>query len=151
MDTCGDGSSKGNHRTYFKYSIKGLPVGIWKAATAGAGSFANGPAAYYRRIAVLRVLKSCGPKLPAFPFLGFAYACINDSPSDIQVSQVQYQRLQSAESNVHVCLLASQPVEIDQQRMTVHKSALRGLLVGFRLGVLFMQPRGSGNPMTVHE
>ncbi|XP_067016309.1 uncharacterized protein [Acropora muricata] len=127
MDTCGDGSSKGNHRTYFKYSIKGLPVGIWKAATAGAGSFANGPAAYYRRIAVLRVLKSCGPKLPAFPFLGFAYACINDSPSDIQ------------------------PVEIDQQRMTVHKSALRGLLVGFRLGVLFMQPRGSGNPMTVHE
>ncbi|XP_067016307.1 uncharacterized protein [Acropora muricata] len=134
MDTCGDGSSKGNHRTYFKYSIKGLPVGIWKAATAGAGSFANGPAAYYRRIAVLRVLKSCGPKLPAFPFLGFAYASfdlkftgINDSPSDIQ------------------------PVEIDQQRMTVHKSALRGLLVGFRLGVLFMQPRGSGNPMTVHE
>ena len=26
-------------------------------------------------IAVLRVLQSCGPKVPAFPFLGFAYAC----------------------------------------------------------------------------
>ncbi|XP_015774215.1 PREDICTED: uncharacterized protein LOC107352396 isoform X2 [Acropora digitifera] len=70
-------------------SIRGLPMRIWKGATAGAGCFANGQAAHYRRIAVLRVLKSCGPKVPAFPFLGFAYACISDSPSDIQVSQVK--------------------------------------------------------------
>ncbi|XP_074633059.1 uncharacterized protein LOC141891902 isoform X3 [Acropora palmata] len=31
------------------------------------------------------------------------------------------------------------PVEIDQQPMPVYKSPLGGLLVGFRLGMLFMQ------------
>ncbi|XP_067016290.1 uncharacterized protein [Acropora muricata] len=76
-------------------SIKGLPVGIWKAATARTGSFANGPAAHYRRIAVLRVLKSCGPKLPAFPFLGFAYACTNVSPLDVQEREQKTAKVQS--------------------------------------------------------
>ncbi|XP_067016294.1 uncharacterized protein [Acropora muricata] len=90
-------------------SIRGLPMRIWKGATAGAGCFANGQAAHYR----IKGIK-------------------------------QFQRKESTESVI-------QPVEIDQQPMPVHKSPLGGFLVGFRLGVLFMQPRESGNPVTVHE
>ncbi|XP_074625348.1 uncharacterized protein LOC141883677 [Acropora palmata] len=82
-------------------SIRGLPMRIWKGATAGAGCFANGQAAHYRIKGI-----------------------------------EQFQR---------------KPVEIDQQPMPVYKSPLGGLLVGFRLGMLFMQPKGSGNPVTVHE
>ena len=32
----------------FQDSIRGLPMCIWKGATAGAGCFANGQAAHYR-------------------------------------------------------------------------------------------------------
>ncbi|XP_067016301.1 uncharacterized protein [Acropora muricata] len=71
-------------------SIRSLPVGIWKAATAGTGSFANGPAAHYRRIAASR-----GPKVPAFPFLGFASACRNVRPPDMQEQEQKIAKVQS--------------------------------------------------------
>ncbi|XP_074606099.1 uncharacterized protein LOC141859086 isoform X1 [Acropora palmata] len=93
----------------FQDSIRGLPMRIWKGATAGAGCFANGQAAHYRIKGI--------------------------------------QQFQRKESTVSII----QPVEIDQQPMPVYKSPLGGLLVGFRLGMLFMQPKGSGNPVTVHE
>ncbi|XP_067016302.1 uncharacterized protein [Acropora muricata] len=88
----------GCSRAWISNSIRGLPMRIWKGATAGAGCFANGQAAHYR----IKGIK-------------------------------QFQRKESTESII-------QPVEIDQQHMPVHKSALGGLLVGFQLGVLFMQP-----------
>ncbi|XP_015774219.1 PREDICTED: uncharacterized protein LOC107352399 [Acropora digitifera] len=81
--------------TWISDSIRGLPMRIWKGATAGARCFANGQAAHYRRIAVLRVLKSCGLKLPAFPFLGFAYACTNVSPLDVQEREQKTAKVQS--------------------------------------------------------
>ncbi|XP_067057480.1 uncharacterized protein [Acropora muricata] len=98
--------------TWISNSIRGLPVGIWNAATAGAGCFANGPAAHYRRIE--------------------------------HQSLVQFQRKESLESII-------QPGEIDQERMAVQKFALGGFLIGFLAGVLFMQPRGLENPITVLE